>query len=106
MPQEGLWDTGRQRRTFLMAVDMVIIPLGALVLVGSALTSSAEPWWERLGFVALGLFLVVGGCLWLRRLVQQGRKVNAVYGMKGAQRAGLLPPGPAEPGSAGPRDGQ
>lgn len=91
MPQEGLWEASRQRRTFLMAVDMLVLAAGVLVLVAALIPSSYPNLTARLPALAGGGVLVAMAMLAWRLLIRSGQKVGAVYGMKGARRAGLLP---------------
>lgn len=90
---EDLWAPARARRTLLMAVATLLLAVGAVVL-GAALVPFGPfppPLW-RSEALASGAGSLVVGVLALRHLVLEGRKVGAVYGVKAAERAGLLPP--------------
>ncbi|MDE1821775.1 MAG: hypothetical protein KGJ23_04355 [Euryarchaeota archaeon] len=95
MPAEDLWAPARARRTLLMALDMLVIPAGVVLVV-----AALDPPWRfppalwRSELLLLGAVLTVLGVASLRALVLAGRKVGAVYGVKAARRAGLLPPEP------------
>ncbi len=99
---EDLWAPARARRTLLMGVDMIVVAFGAILLALALFPPGhyPPPLW-RSEYLLAGALLFVGGALALRLLVLQGRKVGAVYGVKAAERAGLLPPSgrrPPEPG--------
>lgn len=89
-PAEDLYAPGRSLRTFGMAVDMLLLPAGAIVVVAAVLPSSAFSATDRLWALLAGVGLLVVGVVTLRHFVAQGRKVGAVYGIKAARRAGLV----------------
>lgn len=93
-PAEDLYAPARQWRTLGMAVDMLLLPAGAIILVASVLPDAALSRIVRAEFAVAGAALVVVALLTLRLFVLAGRKVGAVYGVKAAQRAGLLPEEP------------
>ncbi len=97
MAPEDLWAPARARRTLLMAVATLMIAAGAVVLAAALVAIRPFPpaLWKSEG-LAVGLLLFVVGVVALRYLVREGRKVGAVYGVKAAQRSGLLPPSPGE----------
>lgn len=90
--QEGLWEPSRQRRTFLISLTLLIFPIGAIILVASFLPSASQSLTVRLGFALFGVLLIALSGAVFYVLVKQGSRVGAVYGIKAAQRAGLVPP--------------
>lgn len=93
-PVEDLYAPARAWRTLGMALDMLLLSAGAIVVVASVLPDAAFSTIDRGAALGLGVVLLAVGVLTLRMLVLQGRKVGAVYGIKAARRAGLVPEEP------------
>ena len=86
---EDLWAPARARRTLLMAFAILLLAVGVVVLA-----AGLYPWPPGAGtlpYVGGGALSALLGAWALRHLVLEGRKVGAVYGVKAAARAGLLP---------------
>lgn len=92
-PPEDLYAPQRAWRTFGMALDMLLLSVGAVIVVAACLPNAALGVGSRWAWGVAGAAMVVVAVVTLRLLVLEGRKVGAVYGVKAAQRAGLMPKG-------------